>query len=119
MQIKCMRMNMGDTEGVQLQLSYHDGYQLNLVKECTLRSVHSTVQQYESTGLSRLHKKIQFPAFQCFFLGQFANVAKMAIIHRKTSENSRWTPQNLLPSLVGCADGYSLLKGKRIVCCVC
>ncbi len=44
MQIKCMRMNMGDTEGVQLQLSYHEGYQLNRVKESTLRSVHSTVQ---------------------------------------------------------------------------
>jgi hypothetical protein len=40
---KCMRMNMGETEGVQLQLSYyHEGYQLNLVKECTLRSLHST-----------------------------------------------------------------------------
>jgi hypothetical protein len=44
MQIKCMRINMGDTEGVQWQLSYHEGYQLKLVKECKLRSVHGTVQ---------------------------------------------------------------------------
>jgi len=38
----------------------------------------------------------------------------MAIIHRKTSENSVWTPQNLLPSLVGyAADCNAIFFSKR------
>jgi hypothetical protein len=45
MQIKVHENEYGEIlKECNLQVSYHAGYQLNLVKECTVRSVHSTAQ---------------------------------------------------------------------------
>lgn len=107
----------GDTEGVQLQVSYHAGYQLNLVKECTVRSVHSTQSNSMKAWVCVDNiKKNPAPSIPVSLSWSICECSQ----NRKTSENSRWTPQNLLPSLVGYAADctlYSLVKGKRIVVC--